>query len=256
MLAMGMMGLGAVPKHWPRSYGKDTNNAIDFGHSYFRESGMGLYEWEQIHRYLHSANNDRAPDVNADYYDRAWKVRPLINTFREACLYCWTVVKTVSIDEMMIRFKGRLGWRQYMRDKPIKYGIKMWGLCESHNGYLISFDIYCGKVGNKVTKGLAQGVVVLLMGHLLGSQTWTGGHVYMDNFYTSLALMVALLGMQVHCCGTVRSNRRGLPTDMGVDKSSPRDSYAWRCLTNNPMRAVFGFWMDNKLTRFLTNIHF
>ena len=61
--------------------------------------------------------------------------------------------------------------------------------------------------------------------------------------------------MQVHCCGTVRSNRRGLPTDMGVDKSSPRDSYAWRCLTNNPMRAVFGFWMDNKLTRFLTNIH-
>lgn len=255
LLMMGMLGLGSVPEHWPKSYGKNVMEEVDMGHSYFQQSGMGIYEWEQVHRFLHFANNDKAPDPAGDTYDRAWKVRPLIDAFRRACLLCWDCGQQISIDEMMIRFKGRLGWRQYMRDKPIKYGIKMWGLCEAGTGYLINFDIYCGKVGTKTTKGLAQNVVVGLVAALLKVQPWQGGHVYMDNFYTSLALLCALWAMKVHACGTVRANRRGLPKDMTVDKDSARDSYDWQCLTNHPMRAVFGFWMDNKLTRYLTNIH-
>jgi hypothetical protein len=156
---------------------------------------------------------------------------------------------------MMIHFKGRLGWQQYMKDKPIKYGIKMWGLCESGTGYLINFDIYCGKVGTKTTKGLAQNAVVSLVRGLLSKQKWQGGQIYMDNFYTSLALLCALWAMKVHACGTVCANCRGLPQDMTIDIKSERDSYDWQCLTNHPMRAVYGFWMDNKLTRYLKNIH-
>ena len=42
-----------------------------------------------------------------------------------------------------------------MKDKPIKFGIKLWGLAEASCGYLIAFDIYCGKEGNKVQVCLA-----------------------------------------------------------------------------------------------------
>lgn len=43
---------------------------------------------------------------------------------------------TASIDESMVKFKGRLGFKQYMPNKPIKWGIKVWSLCESTTGYL------------------------------------------------------------------------------------------------------------------------
>ena len=29
-------------------------------------------------------------------------------------------------DEAIVPFKGRLGFKQFMKDKPIKFGIKLW----------------------------------------------------------------------------------------------------------------------------------
>ena len=42
----------------------------------------------------------------------------------------------LSIDESMIKFKGRLSFRQYLPNKPIKWGIKVWAMCESKTGYM------------------------------------------------------------------------------------------------------------------------
>ena len=38
--------------------------------------------------------------------------------------------KKVSIDEAMVKYKGRVFFRQYMPKKPIKWGIKVWILAE------------------------------------------------------------------------------------------------------------------------------
>ena len=40
--------------------------------------------------------------------------------------------KRVTIDEVMIPFKGWLSFKQYMKDKPVKSGIKMFVLTDSH----------------------------------------------------------------------------------------------------------------------------
>ena len=38
--------------------------------------------------------------------------------------------RSISVDEVMIRFDGRLAWKQYMPKKPVKWRIKLWCLCE------------------------------------------------------------------------------------------------------------------------------
>jgi hypothetical protein len=37
----------------------------------------------------------------------------------------------------MVKSRHRSGIRQYIRDKPTKWGIKLWVLADSSNGYTI-----------------------------------------------------------------------------------------------------------------------
>ena len=43
-----------------------------------------------------------------------------------------------SVDEMVIGFRGR--WK----NKPSKYHIKTFGLCDSENGYVVNLFTYYG----------------------------------------------------------------------------------------------------------------
>ena len=38
--------------------------------------------------------------------------------------------------------------RQYMKNKPIKWGFKFWFRCGAKSGYLYEFNIYLKKKGN------------------------------------------------------------------------------------------------------------
>jgi len=53
--------------------------------------------------------------------------------------------ENVSIDEAMIPFKGRLRFKQYMKDKPTKWGIKVFVLADATNGYVSRLLVYTGK---------------------------------------------------------------------------------------------------------------
>ena len=51
----------------------------------------------------------------------------------------------VSVDEAMVRFKGRSSLKQYMSKKPIKRRFKIWCCSDANSGYLQKFQIYTGK---------------------------------------------------------------------------------------------------------------
>lgn len=50
-----------------------------------------------------------------------------------------------SIDESMIKFKGRSTMKQFMKDKPVKRGIKGWTRADAESGYVYDLNIYKGK---------------------------------------------------------------------------------------------------------------
>lgn len=65
----------------------------------------------------------------------------------------------MSIDEAMIRFKGRSTLKHYLPLKPIKRGIKVRVLADSKTGYVSTLDVYKGKGGNDTGDGLGAAVV-------------------------------------------------------------------------------------------------
>ena len=68
----------------------------------------------------------------------------------------------VSIDERMVRNKGRYSFRQYIKDKPTKWGMKWWVLADSCNDYTYNFDLHLGR-SNIISKfGLGYDVVMKL----------------------------------------------------------------------------------------------
>lgn len=63
--------------------------------------------------------NNRPPHA-----DRFWKIKPIIDSVRNACLSIPRNIGCFSIDEHMIQFFGRIPHRQYGRNKPRPVGQK------------------------------------------------------------------------------------------------------------------------------------
>ena len=66
----------------------------------------------------------------------------------------------MSIDECMIHWRGRLSFRQFIANKPIWFGIKVWVLADSESKYIYKQQLYIGRnPGERAEVGLATRVV-------------------------------------------------------------------------------------------------
>ena len=70
----------------------------------------------------------------------------------EQFLKIWQPRKEISIDEGIIPFKGRIHFKVFNPNKPDKYGIKTFKLCNSTNGYCMVLDLYVGCDSKQKTK--------------------------------------------------------------------------------------------------------
>ena len=108
----------------------------------------------------------------------------------------------------MIPFKGRVGFNQYMKDKPTKWKIKVFVLADAMNGYVKAFQVCTGRtVEGRSDIGSCTKVVLDLLSEYRNS----GLTVYMDNYYSSPQLFAALYDQNINAVGTDRSSRRGFP---------------------------------------------
>ncbi|KAL3991578.1 ATP-dependent RNA helicase DDX56/DBP9 [Sarotherodon galilaeus] len=183
-------------------------------------------------------------------HDKLFRIRPLYDEILSACQAYYHPRRELSVDERMVATKAKTGMTQYMKDKPTKWGMKMFILAESRSGYTISFTIYTGKNQTASEHGLAYDVVMnLIQPSCLG----TGYHIYMDNFYTSPRLFLDLTSMRFGACGTYRENRKGCPKDRAnaLNRKCPRGSVRW--IREGPL--VFVKWMDTREVSVCSTIH-
>ena len=152
----------------------------------------------------------------------------------------------VTIDEAVIPFKGCLTFKQYMKNKPTKWGIKVFTLSDATNGYIYRIQIYTGKnLESDVDVGLCSRVLLELMSGL------DGHHLYTDNYYTSPEVYLALYNKGINCCGTIRVNRRGFPKELIHKKKEDRGFYDYRA--NGPLLAAV--WYDRRFVYFVSTLH-
>ena len=82
---------------------------------------------------------------NAPDYDKMGQLYWLLDHLRGAFKQKWTLGKFITVDEMMISYKGsNCPVRQYLPQKSQKWGVKVWCLADSASKYVYYFEFYCG----------------------------------------------------------------------------------------------------------------
>jgi len=137
-------------------------------------------------------------------------VRKLLDLLLPRFLEVYNLERNLSIDETLIKFKGKIYFRQFIPIKPGGFGIKCCILAEASSGYTLVSKIYTGKENGVVQTNLGRKSVMGLMEAFFDK----GYKLYMDNYYTSVPLFEDLEKRGTLACGTVRSNRKGLPRDI------------------------------------------
>ena len=114
----------------------------------------------------------------------------------------------ISLDEGMVPWRGNLGFKVYAADKPHRYGIKVYMVCDSHNGYCSKFRIY---TGNSEVPPFENGITYDLVMDLMRNYFGQGYRLFVDNYYSSPILFSDLWLLGCGATGTLRANRRGVP---------------------------------------------
>lgn len=162
---------------------------------------MSRNRFQQIKKYLHIVDNSTFDPANPD---KLFKIRPFVEALRANLLKLVPEEKN-SIDEQVIPFKGRTPILQYIKNKPHKWGYKVFtraGL----SGIVYDFRVYEG-ASTKVTNhglGISGNIVLELVETLPQNQNFK---LFFDNWFSSVPLVEALTEKGFQCIGTIRENR-------------------------------------------------
>ncbi|CAC5415608.1 unnamed protein product [Mytilus coruscus] len=202
------------------------------------EEKFSRNRYEELQRYLYAADTRHNPPRLQPGHDKLAHVRPILEINRDNSLQEYKPHMIVSIDEAMIGFNGRLGFKQYVLLKPTKRGIKVWVRTDPNNGYINDFQVYTGKTANNPELNLGKRVVLDLMTPVFG----LGHHLYCDSFFTSPDLFINLWDHGTYAFGTVRANRKGLLA--GLDHIKLKEQGQFVVKQKNYMLVTV--WRDKK----------
>lgn len=213
----------------------------------FREV-MSRDRFMVILQFFHLVNNDNQLPRGDANYDKAFKIRSIIDYLVPKWQMYFGPDKELSVDESMIPFKGRTSLMQYMPAKPTKWGLKAWGLADAETGYMYNWKLYLGKDGGRPAD-VPLGTHVV---QTLAEPLFDKGHViYMDNFFSSPALYKLLADNQTGACGTLRANRIGVPDQ--IKRAQPRAGQP--PVTARDGQILFISWYDKKVVNLITTVH-
>lgn len=215
------------------------------------QKSMVRRRFEDIKQFLCFENEDDRKKKGEPGYDPLFRLRKIADELNKQFD---SIPKTarLCVDEQMCSTKTQHHLRQYMSNKPHKWGVKLFVLCDSH-GYAYRFEVYNGAGDNIVLPGLpdfgaTSNVVVRL------SQTipdFMHHIVYFDNFYTSVQLLVYLRSRGIFSLGTIKANRipnSKLPTDEDVRNEKRGYSSEYTTQAHGVEISVV-LWKDNKNVR-------
>lgn len=169
--------------------------------------------------------------------DKLAPIRKVFDDFVARCQENYVTGENVTIDEMLESFRGRCGFRQYIKNKPARYGIKIFSMVDSTNYYTFNMEVYVGKQpeGQYLVDNSAFNVVKRLVQPILNS----GRNLTTDNWFTSFPLAKYLLENNITTVGTVRKNKTDLPRIFTDSKGRDRNS------------SLFGFQKDTTIVSYV-----
>lgn len=195
------------------------------------------------------------------------KVAPLVNQTRKISLQlCTKPGFSLSIDEMMVRFRGRSSQTHRLKGKPISEGFKFFCISDSRTGY-IHYFVPDGRVVNNsnperneyvssATISKICAMILFLIARLklveLNQQNNLNFLIAMDNYFTYPKVMSELRARNIGVLGTAR-NRRGWPPEQLKLSSNPTFNELVWC--RDQLGTLVVRWVDNSCVLMVSTVH-
>ena len=166
---------------------------------------MSRDRFEEIKRFLHFSDNEKAPAKGDPLHDRLFKVRPLLDhikgKFNEI-----PISESLSMDEQVIPYTGKCGPRYYIKNKPNPWGFKVWTLADSF-GIVHDFE-FCVAPTPRVEGFPDLGScanTVLQLSTLV--PRFRNHKLFVDNYFSNIPLYMEMEKLGIQMVGTVRIDR-------------------------------------------------
>jgi len=211
--------------------------------------GMSRNRFEYLCGQLHFNDDSLAPAHGTPGYDRLYKIRPIIDAICDKSKTLYNLGEKVSVDEAMVKFKGRSSIKQYQPLKPIKRGFKIWCRADSSNGYIDNFIVYKGK-SDGPTINIGHKVVMEVCKDILGK----GHQVFFDNYFSSVHLAVDLLKHGTTSVATTRPDRVDFPREIINKEAVAGASRGFTTSTILDNKVHCFVWLDRKPVFFIDTI--
>lgn len=243
-MAMGMCVKPSGPDYWDKSF---WINKTDYG------KVMSRNRYQIILGFLHFNDNTLRVERGNEGYNPLFKIQPLLDIVLPTFMEYFNPGQNLSIDESMVKFKGRVHMKQYLPAKPTKWGFKVFVLADSDSHYCLRAKLYTGKdeaTTTDNTSGFSGRVVKELLQGLEGK-----GHIiFTDSYYTSPLLYKDLKEAGIGACGTVIDNRKQFPSELKAKnlKLKKGDLPVFYATDDNEMLAVS--WFDSTRVNLISTV--
>ena len=149
---------------------------------------LTVNRFEKIRQIIHFNDNNNHLPPEDPKHDRLHKLRPIVDHLNQRFMSV-PFDHRLSLDEQMCSTKIGHFMKQYLPNKPHKWGFKLYVLC-CLMGYAYSFEIYSGthdhkKLPYEPDLGAVSNAVVRLLRPVPRKVNHI---VYFDNFYTNIAV--------------------------------------------------------------------
>lgn len=225
LIRNGALRKRSIYQSWTKKYGLHDPTVAD---------AIDRDSFAQVQQFCCWQDYRHPPTSAAAKKNKLWKVQPLLDHAATVCQQLWDLGVYMTIDESMILCKSRfVDWKQYMPLKPIKHGIKVFVLACGETGFVYNFSVYQGKGNGNIMETVLSKVIT---GDLINSERI----LFVDNYYTSVALAVVMLAVYgLYIVGTY-SPRKGAKRD--------KESFPFEKLTPADASCVGRGWMRRAIT--------
>jgi hypothetical protein len=194
-----------------------------------------------------------AADNEENINDKIWKIRKVFDMLNESFRTSYNLEREISIDESMMLWKGHHSLVRYVPSKASRWGFKFFCLAEASSGYISNMCIDAGSntlsTDDTYEMLLKPGKVVL---HLMAPFLGNGHLLGLDNYYTDIALFQVLHQNRTDAVGTLRANRRNIPSDIKEKRWKKKDK--GKMIVRHLDDFLLLNWMDKKEVRIVSTV--
>ena len=195
--------------------------------------------------------DDRMTRTQRKETDKFAAIRYFLDELIQNCKNTYCLTEFLTVDETLVPFRGGCSIIQYIPSKPAKYGVKTFALCDAKTYFMENLEVHCGNqpTGPHEVSNSPADIVERLISHLKG----TCRNLTTDNWYTSYTLAMSLLQDKITLVGTLKKNKREIPTEFLPNKQKPISSSMFGFQKHATL--VFFTQKSNKSVVLLSTMH-